>query len=136
MARPKANNTSFQNGNKAARNRRPKVVERFVPADFKKILWDAVDMKALAVNIWQEAKGGYKYLNGNGIEITARPSLEWTRLLLEYMIGKPQQPIEAGTDTKKAIEQLSTVIEELHTPSEHVATETVQASSSTQSLAA
>jgi hypothetical protein len=96
------NQKSFKKGDKPNNAGVPR--ER-VSVNFRKLLRDTTNWKKAAKIMQKMAFGGYDYVNGNGITITALPDKEWFRMLCEYTegLGKPIMITDTDAVTKDAL---------------------------------
>ena len=84
--------------------------------DIKKLLRDKFPFKKSVKIIMQEAFGGIKRVNGNGVEYITAPNIEWMKMAYEYLYGKPTLLIDTDETTKTALESFKSFAREFSLP--------------------
>jgi hypothetical protein len=77
----------------------------------KKFLSNEISLRKFAKMMVREAVGGVERMNGNGKTYITAPSIEYTKLCLQYIVGMPAQSSEITLDNKDAGRKLVEIIQ-------------------------
>lgn len=80
-----------------------------ISADLRTLLDNKIKWNKLVKLLVEEAMGGVKRINGNGVEYVTAPNIEVLKYLFDQRFGKPVTRIEGTDDAKEAIKKLSRI---------------------------